>query len=728
MSLRQRNPRPSLLSTLWGHRGQTRDRRRRHLGPIVTRLEERTLLTTPTLTTLADSATSLTYGQTEVFTATVTTDPHSGTTPTGGTVTFMDGTTTLGTKPLTNGMAQLSVSGLGVGSDEVTAIYSGTGAFGASSTPVTPSPVITTVAGGGNSAAKAAHYTLRLPAAAVAVDSSGDLFIAEGIGYYNGGVNEVCEVNHSTGAISIVAGNGSRGYSGDGGPATAAELSNPSGLALNGSGDLFIADSGNNVVREVNLNTGIITTVAGNGTADRTEPTSEVVNTGITTNVTGNGSAGYSGDGVPATTAEPSDVAADDPLNLITGIITTATGNGSGGYSGDGGPATAAELSYPSGVAVDDSGDLFIADSRQQCGPRGQPQHRDHHHHCWQRHAGRSAVTAARPPPPNCPVPSGLAVDGSGDLFIADSGNNVVREVNLNTGIITTIAGNGTAGYSGDGGPATAAELDLPLRRCGGRRGRPLHRRQRQQCDPRGQPQHRDHHHRRRQRHDGLSAATAARPPPPSCPSPSVVAVDGSGDLFIADWWQQCDPRGQPWHRDHQHRRGRRRDRLQRRWRSGHRRRAGRTRGRRRGRVGRPLHRRQRQQRDPRGQRPDRRHHHRRRQRHARATAATAVRPPPPNSPIPPASRWMAPATSSSPTAATTWSARSTLNTGIITTVAGNGTAGYQRRRRPGHRRRAVRPRRRRGGRLGRPVHRRQRQQRGPRGQSRHRDHHHRRG
>ncbi len=458
MSLRQRNPRPSPLSTLWGHRGQTRDRRRRHLGPIVTRLEERTLLTTPTLTTLADSAISLTYGQTEVFTATVTTDPHSGTTPTGGTVTFMDGTTTLGTKPLTNGTAQLSVSGLGVGSDEVTAIYSGTSAFGASSTPVTPSPVITTVAGGGNSAAKAALYTLS-SAAAVAVDSSGDLFIAEGIGYYNGSVNEVCEVNHSTGAVSIVAGNGSRGYSGDGGPATAAELSNPTGLALNGSGDLFIADSGNNVVREVNLNTGIITTVAGNGTADRTEPTTEVVNTGIITTVTGNG--GYSGDGVPATTAEPSDVAAGDPVNLITGLITTATGNGSGGYSGDGGPATAAELSYPSGVAVDDSGDLFIADSLNNVvrevnlntgiittvagnGTQG--------------YSGDGGPATAA----ELSGPDGLAVDGSGDLFIADSGNHEVREVNLNTGIITTIAGNGTAGYSGDGGPATAAELSYP--------------------------------------------------------------------------------------------------------------------------------------------------------------------------------------------------------------------------------------------------------------------------
>ena len=100
-------------------------------------------------------------------------------------------------------------------------------------------------------------------------------------------------------------------------------------------------------------------------------------------------------------------------------MITTVAGNGSGGYSGDGGPATAAELDDPAGVAV----------------------------------------------------------DSAGDLFIADTGNNAIREVNLSTGVITTVAGNGTAGYSGDGGPATAAELDYPDGRRGGRGRGPLHRR-----------------------------------------------------------------------------------------------------------------------------------------------------------------------------------------------------------------------------------------------------------
>ena len=148
-----------------------------------------------------------------------------------------------------------------------------------------------------------------------------------------------------------------RGYSGDGGPATAAELNSPTGVAVDAAGDLFIADSGNNRIREVNLATGMITTVAGNGTG------------------------GYSGDGGPATAAEldyPEGVAVDAAgdlfiadsdnnrvreVNLSTGMITTVAGNGTDGYSGDNGPATAAELNYPEGIAVDAAGDLFIADT-----------------------------------------------------------------------------------------------------------------------------------------------------------------------------------------------------------------------------------------------------------------------------------------------------------------------------------------------------------------------------
>jgi len=185
----------------------------------------------------------------------------------------------------------------------------------------------------------------------IAVDAAGDLFIAD---FSN---NCIREVNTSTGIITTVAGNGSQGYSGDGGLATAAEINSPGSVAVEANGDLFIADSGNNCVREVNANTHVISTVAGNGTS------------------------GYSGDGGLATTAElnfPGYVAVDASGNLFiadtynsvirsvnasTGVITTVAGTRTAGYGGDGGLATSAGLYGPCGVAVDAGGNLFIADT-----------------------------------------------------------------------------------------------------------------------------------------------------------------------------------------------------------------------------------------------------------------------------------------------------------------------------------------------------------------------------
>jgi sugar lactone lactonase YvrE len=224
----------------------------------------------------------------------------------------------------------------------------------------------------------------------VAVNSAGILFIYDSNNY------RIREVNLSTGVITTVAGNGTGGYSGDGGQATTAEINAGWAIALDSAGDLFIAD-GNNRIREVNQSTGIISTVAGNGTS------------------------GYSGDGGQATAAEIGvtwamtlDAAGDifiSTNNRIrevkhsTGVISTVAGNGTSGFSGDGGSATAAEL--------------FQA--------------------------------------------QGLAVDPLGDLFIADTDNNRIREVNATTGVITTIAGNGTPGNIGDGGKASAAELHQPV-------------------------------------------------------------------------------------------------------------------------------------------------------------------------------------------------------------------------------------------------------------------------
>jgi sugar lactone lactonase YvrE len=311
--------------------------------------------------------------------------------------------------------------------------------------------VITTVAGGGSdgdgSPATSAFLTNTY---GVAEDESGNLFLADTQN------SRIRRVDATTGIISTVAGNGTVGFSGDGGPATSASLALPEGITLDASGNLFIADHGKCVVRRVDAVTGVITTVAGNG------------------------NYGYSGDGGPATSASleyPSDVAVDKWGNLFiddsdnnrirrvdatTGIITTVAGNGTAGFSGDGGAATSASLNFPYGVALDASGNLFIAD-----GDNSRIRRVDAVTQVITTVAGNgnfsfsgdggSATSAS------LDFPSGVAVDASGNLFIADSDNSRIRRVDAKTGIITTVAGNGTNGYSGDGGPATSASLYYPF-------------------------------------------------------------------------------------------------------------------------------------------------------------------------------------------------------------------------------------------------------------------------
>ena len=182
------------------------------------------------------------------------------------------------------------------------------------------------------------------------------------------------------------------GYSGDGGPATSAELNNPYAVAVDSSGNLYIADTYNRRIRKVDIS-GVITTVAGNG---------------------------YAG---------PGDL---------------------GGYSGDGGPATSAELAQPFGVAVDNAGDIYISDQNNNRIRKVDP-------------SGVITTVVSGGIGAGVSSPAGLAVDNAGNLYITDMGNQCIRKVDT-TGALTTVAGSiGNSGYAGDGGPATTAELNFPF-------------------------------------------------------------------------------------------------------------------------------------------------------------------------------------------------------------------------------------------------------------------------
>ncbi len=278
----------------------------------------------------------------------------------------------------------------------------------------------------------------------VAVDSAGNAYIADAQN------NRIRRVS-TTGIITTVAGNGSAGSAGDGGPAVSASLNNPTGVAIDATGNLYIADQYNNKIRVVNI-AGLISTFAGNGTV-------------------GNG-----GDGGPATAAAlyyPGGVALDGlgsmyiadtnnhrirKVNISTGTITTIAGSGSVGYSCAAGVATAVGLHNPFGVAADASGNIYIADTYNQCIRKVTAGN-------ITTLAGNGIASFGGDGGPatsaSLNYPSGVVVDGVGDIYIADVVNNRVRMVSP-LGMITTLAGTGVAGFSGDGGPAPAARLYNP--------------------------------------------------------------------------------------------------------------------------------------------------------------------------------------------------------------------------------------------------------------------------
>lgn len=320
-----------------------------------------------------------------------------------------------------------------------------------------------------------------------------------------------CQVSYSQ-VISTVAGNGTAGYAGDGGPATTARLDSPTCIALDLAGNLYINDQFNSCVRKVDAS-GNISTVAGTGVSGYSgdggpavsaklqgnwgmtvdvfgniyicdqgnHRVRKVSSTGMITTIAGTGVMGYSGDGGPATDAKifaPLGIAVDPAGNVYfsdsynfcvrkispSGIISTVVGiPGSGGFSGDGGPATAAKVRYVWGLATDVAGNLYLCDA---------PSHRVRKVDAsgiittiaGSGSAGYDldnvAATAAK-----LFNPTTVFVAGDGKIYIGDYGNNRIRRID-NAGIITTIAGTGVAGYNGDGLAATSAYLHHPIGVC----------------------------------------------------------------------------------------------------------------------------------------------------------------------------------------------------------------------------------------------------------------------
>jgi sugar lactone lactonase YvrE len=341
----------------------------------------------------------------------------------------------------------------------------------------------------------------------IAVDAAGNLFIAD---TDNARVRKI----DSAGIISTVAGNGLASFSGDGGPATFAQFGNPNGVAVDRDGNLFIADTYNQRVRKVTLS-GVISTIAGIGTqsfsgdggpaisASLSGPNGvavdmagnlliadswndrvrRVTSAGIISTVAGGGLSGFGMDGVPATSTQldfPASVAVDTAGSLLiaeynygrirrvdlSGIISTLAGMGSNqGFGGDYGPAISAGMIGPLDVSTDQSGNLFIADSQSNrvrkitpsgiistVAGAGNPVF-----------TGNPAFSGDGGPATEALLsdPHGVTVDRDGNLFIADTRNHRIRKVTP-SGIISTVAGTGDAGYSGDGGSAAAAQLNFP--------------------------------------------------------------------------------------------------------------------------------------------------------------------------------------------------------------------------------------------------------------------------
>ncbi len=308
--------------------------------------------------------------------------------------------------------------------------------------------IITTVAGDGTlgfsgDGGQATVAQLSGPLGIV-VDALGNYYISEA-------THRIRKVDVN-GVITTIAGTGIGGFSGDNGPATAANLNSPVGMAFDSQGDLYFAEFDNNRIRKITMSTGIITTAAGMG-----------VN-------------GFNGDGGPALLAQisgPTGVCFDALDNMyiadlanarvrrvdnITGIISTVAGDGTATHTGDGGPATQAGIGNVYDVKCDQLGSLIFSEILNQyirkvttatgiistIGGNGTA--------AFSGDGGPATAASIN-------EPQGIAIDAAGNIFIAELNNRRVRRIDAVTNIITTVAGNGSTVSSGDGGPATSAGL-----------------------------------------------------------------------------------------------------------------------------------------------------------------------------------------------------------------------------------------------------------------------------
>ena len=314
--------------------------------------------------------------------------------------------------------------------------------------------LITTICGIGGTAGYTGDGTLATDATlhtpgGIFVNAAGDVYIADGL--YNYAVRKVTA---ATGIITTIAGTGIGATTGDGGPATAAAVNWPNDIYVHSSGDVYITESSGKVIRRISAATGNISTIAGTG------------------------ANAYTGDGGPATAAAlevPTSVTGDAVGNIYfteygsstvrkisaaTGIITTVAGTGVTGTSADGGPAVSTKLNGPDGLYIASNGDIYIADAAS--------------HRIRKVSAatgiistvagnGTNGYSGDGGPATDAQLfnPSDVSIDAGGNMYIADVSNHVIRKVSA-AGIITTIAGDGTSGFTGDGGPATAARLYGP--------------------------------------------------------------------------------------------------------------------------------------------------------------------------------------------------------------------------------------------------------------------------